>query len=199
MRLETFAASLLGGVIGAVVVLAGLSAIRSQETLAWFDAHPGAAGWFQAFGTIIAVLVAIGVPAWNAAQARNRLRMTAYQIAVEAFEEVASYLHRISERQPAWTASEDPDTQLARIAGALEGFPTSELAVLGGLRSFIAVGVLVRRSQEMLSALVTAYATGGRKKSIYTRQDVEFLLEDLGIMVEGLRKDLGLPRPKPRT
>lgn len=199
IRLETFGAGFLGGVSGAAVALAALSAIRSHEMLAWFDAHPGAAGWFQAFGAVLAIFVAIGVPAWNAAQAQNRLRSTAYQLAVEALEEVATYLDCISVLQPAWTASEDPDTRLARIAGALEEFPASELAVLGALRSFIAIGVLVRRSQEMFSSLVTAYATGGRKKSIYTRQDVEFLLEELGIMVEELRKDLGLPRPKLRT
>jgi hypothetical protein len=194
IRVETIALGVLGGAMGAAFVLVALTALKSATTLAWFDAHPGAAGWFQAFGAIAALLVAVGLPMFSAEQARKRLRITAFQLGAEAVDEVGGYLERISVRQPAWTASEDPDESLARVATALGSFPATELAVLGGLRSFIGIGVLVRRAQEMLPQIAMAKSTGRRGKSGYGIADAEHLLEDLGIMLEELRKDLQLPR-----
>lgn len=194
IRIETIAFGVLGGALGAGFIVLAIFAIRFPTALAWFDAHPGAAGWFQALGAIAALLTAVGLPLIAAAQARKRLRITAYQLCVEALDEISGYLHRVRARQPAWTASEDPDGSLARVAAALEAFPATELAVLGGLRTFIGFGVIVRRAQEILPQISSTKTTGRNIKLGYTINDADFLLEDLGILLDELRKDLRLPR-----
>jgi hypothetical protein len=92
---------------------------------------------------------------------------------VEALGEVATYVGRICARQRPGPRPTRPTRSSPASPAALEEFPPSELEVLSGLRSFIAVGVLVRLAQVMLSAIVTAFTNEERNKSSFTLLDIE--------------------------
>ncbi len=60
------------------------AACTDPAVICWIEAHPGLAGWFQAIGAILALVIALGLPALQGWLRKRHLRHAAFVSASSA-------------------------------------------------------------------------------------------------------------------
>ncbi|MBU9153178.1 hypothetical protein KTD28_00985 [Burkholderia gladioli] len=117
------------------------------QFLDWIEHHPGMASWVQAVGSIIALVIAIGVPAWQSANARKSARKEAaerfravaqvVQLAFDSIDDIVKALRSADHGKKFFETSSSPN-DIRRLIGIMKTIEVKEMATRNAVIAFIA-------------------------------------------------------------
>ncbi len=123
--------------------------------LIWFEAHPGTASWAQAIGSILALVVAIGLSYWqlrNAKRTLHRQRNQDTKQLVDAFSAIADYAAKqfsdviYQVKQPSFLrflcVGLDAE-ELRRVVTTIDAFPVFQLPNYKAIETALEIKVLI--------------------------------------------------------
>ncbi|MCM2537943.1 hypothetical protein [Burkholderia glumae] len=115
--------------------------------LAWIELHPGTASWVQAAGSIIALVFAIGVPAWQTSHARKAARKEAAErfravvqvvhLAFNYIGEIVTVLRSADHGKKYFETTLTP-IDIRRLIGLMKTIEVKEMATKNAVTAFVA-------------------------------------------------------------